>query len=269
MITNVKEYWLGQIGIFGLFLFPLANFLRVTYLARSKNHNQWPSLNRSFNLSPDVKRLWISTALLPILSFGAVALFQKVEANWPAMYLVTMSLLLGVYIEFNGPILKRLIVAHTILILAFIGYSLTASHFSTLTNNRLLREFHGFAQLADYLKNDNNPIFADSYQLATTLSYHSHHHGIKNIAQWPGLTRNSELTRRREMANEIGVGLKLTLVTTLIIPPYLVGFRVDRLVEFRSCLSKPMIYEANLFWKYVPECKAPVHRWFVVDYVRV
>jgi len=251
--ANLISFLGGQLGLWGLLALPL---LAVPWLARRPVADG----GRPAPL-PHGRPLLLAAALFPLVFFALVSLRSDVEPNWPAMYLLAAPALLA-------PLLRRM--RHWVLGLALVNLllvTLYAVHGATAalplpdSQNRILRETHGFRELAEVAGELDAPVYADRYQLAAMLRFYR-----PDLAttQWPGITRPSEYLRG-VIAPRVDPGAitePLWLVTRAPRPPPIHGLvpRVTRTLS--DCPGLPLS-EAD-----PPPCARPLHRWHLHRYGR-
>lgn len=254
---RVSDYWGGQLGVWGLLLLPLGAGL----LRGQRGH-------REQVLVPSVRHLLQWSVLVPLASFGAVALVQKVETNWPAAYMFGAAVLLAPY----AARVPRLLVGASAMQVGLLGVVFVIAAqpqiLESSPHNRLLQETHGFKGLAAQV-DPGGPVprvFADTYQLTAMLRYYLPE---TQISQWPGLTRHSEFTRDpmqtkggiRELRQEAG----FRLVTTKLLPPYISGFKVAAMQRVKDCLTGISVQRAGKSAS--QDCRQSPHVWYIFDYV--
>ena len=286
---QVSDFLGGQICLWGFLLVPFFPVLwrnrwrlkafAVPSLRRGKDSDcvagtsgQGSLLAERAVLSSSVKDLCRAGAVVPLIVFGVLSFFQRIEANWPAIYTVTASIALVTYL----PLKRRWVVpaaaaANLWVILALIWHASHPFWGAPAARDRVVVETHGYDALAKLIAEDRWPVLADSYQLVSMLTFYEPE---MKIMQWPGITRYSELTRRRDFAdfhyNDLLASGKFRLITLEIIPPRLPGFTADKLTEVKDCpriglrFTSPPSRRAS----YIPPCKNAIHRWFLVDYRR-
>src|SRR5690606_32740854 len=121
---------------------------------------------------------------------------SKVEANWPAIYMLGAAAFLTPPLER----FKNLVYACAALnVLVILVYALHAhSPFLPVKprKDRILRDTAGFAEVADYSRTLSDTMLFDTYQSGVMLSFYQPE---LKVAQWPGITRMSEFVRRDEL----------------------------------------------------------------------
>jgi 4-amino-4-deoxy-L-arabinose transferase-like glycosyltransferase len=265
---RISDFAGGQVALWGLFLASFGVYLFLK--ARSRKLKEILS-ETVLDTDPAVKALLTAAMVVPLASFGAVALFQKVEANWPAIYTITAAIFMAAALSrhlsvgrwFMLPGLLNVSLGFILIGLAYFPQSSGKP-----SQNRVLTETFGYSQLARGMRGFDKPFFVDSYQLGSMLAFYNPE---LKIAQWPGITRFSELTRRKELGlfnldtlHEQGGFQLLTLQMT---PPVLPGFNVAESVQIRDCVSRGLRFVKALEDSaYNSPCEDYVHEWYLVSY---
>ncbi|WP_246172944.1 glycosyltransferase family 39 protein [Thermochromatium tepidum] len=217
----------------------------------------------SSRLTPVGRVLLLAASLFPLGFFALVALISAVEANWPGMYLLGAAPLAALWLRRA----RRWAwwAALTNLGLA----SLYALHAATVALplpdgwNRILRETHGFAELAEIAARLDAPVQADRYQLTAMLRFYRPSE-LAATSQWPGLTRPSEYLRGRiaPRIDPTTVMAPFWLLTRSSGPPELPGFRVTTERHLFDCPGRPLIEGDE------SACRRPLQRWSLYRYER-
>ena len=259
---RVSDYFGGQLAIWGGFV------LLAVYFLFKDGKSAFTRRKEFVFSTPEERVLLQASAWFPLLFFGFISFFQKVEANWPAPYLMGASLLLAPLFFRYQKGLKAAAICHGVIILLLFAHGFSPFNSKRPDRDRVLHETHGFSGLAKSLSRRDLPIFADTYQLTSSLSFYLPPE--KRLTQWPGLTRHSEITRHKGMGTYDFSQLRekggFYLVTTALRPPRISGFEVVSLKEYRDCISGIEVYEAKTDGSYSPRCQRPIHRWFVSHY---
>ncbi|MFK7871544.1 MAG: ArnT family glycosyltransferase [Oligoflexales bacterium] len=236
-LQSVYRLWIyiqGQFAFWGGLLFCFIFFSK-----RKKTHIQHHSLFRA-------------TFWFPLTFFGAVSLISHVEPNWPAMALLSAPALIATQLHITSRALRFSMVNLAIMVLALLH-----SHFPLQTKgDRLLKETHGFKELAAYTDTLEGPVFADKYQLVAMLNQYRKQ---PNIAQWPGITRYSHflLQTLPQPAPQ-----EFTLITTERVPPQISGYTVKNFQKIRDCLEGLEFVKQQ---KDQSQCR-PIHIWHSLYY---
>jgi hypothetical protein len=222
-------------------------------------------------VDPQARPLVLAATLVPLLLFAALSVGTKVEANWPAMYVLGGAVWLAAQVGTRW----RLVVAASLLNVALVSlFAVHAAHPTlTLRRDRVLAETHGFRELAGVVSALDGPVFGESYQLVSMLRFHSQR---EDLFQWPGIMRDSELTRpgqtlapRPSLADVVGVG-HFWLVTDSGPLQAFPSFSAERLIEVRDCGALGVhVTEASTSARFTPRCKPSVHVWYVTEYAVV
>ncbi len=220
-----------------------------------------PRLPRGMQtLDPPARILLIAGSLFPLGFFGLISLFSAVEANWPVPYLLSAAPLLALALRDQG----RWVLGGAALNLLIAGLLVYQGATAKLplpdSQNRILRETHGFADLAREAAQLSGPIFSDRYQTIAQLRFYQ---PDLRINQWPRWTRPSEYLRgtlsppitREEIQRAGGFWLLLSQPLT----PVLAGYTSRNVRDLLDCPSKPLSDRAR--------CEQPLHRWRIIRYV--
>ena len=132
-------------------------------------------------IEPEDYILWIAI-IFPLLFFGFISSFQKVEANWAAIYCVGASILIPKYLDLNIKPLKIESFVHSALLLFLLFHVNNPISHSAIAKDRLMKETHGYKELADFLKDEHRDVFVDRYQTVSQLSFYNPE---KSYTQWP------------------------------------------------------------------------------------
>ena len=218
-------------------------------------------------IDDNLRGLLLASALVPLIIFGLLSPFQKIEANWPAVYLFGASILLASRsIPWKALWFFGAANAALIAVLGFHANSPLKEH--NPHKDRVLYETHGYETLASKLSDLDAPIFADTYQNISMLQFYNEN---LKVSQWPGITRPSEMIRRKEMVYSSFSDAKdrgeIFLLTSNRIPPRIPGFNIIDLWEYRDCVSGSFQIFPSTEDKYLQKsCKNAVHRWSVGRY---
>ncbi|SMF33928.1 glycosyltransferase family 39 protein [Pseudobacteriovorax antillogorgiicola] len=250
---RVGNYIGGQLGLWGLMIFPLAIGL---WRKRQKN-----------SLDPHVRSLLIASVTVPLGVFGILSPFQNIEANWPAVYVLGASVLLAGSLKLR-PALYITGLGNLILIALLTIHAHYPLNKSKAHKDRILYETHGYEDLASYLKQVPGPLFADTYQNTSLISFYN---PSQAVTQWPGITRLSEMIRRPEMMKtSYQTALEsdqIFLITSNRIPPAIPGFSAKMLWELRDCVDGEFqIFSADDSRYLDLSCEKAVHRWTLAEY---
>lgn len=269
---SVATYLGTQLAFFGFLLLPLA--AAAARRLRGSGAAE-PAARRS--LSPQAAVLLIPAALFPLLLFAVIASFSDVEPNWPAMYLPAAAALLVVWLRPRpGPMLAAAAV-NLLLLSLYALHAATAALPLGDAHNRILRETHGFAELAARVAELPGPVFADRYQLAAMLNFYQQRH---RVSQWPGLNRPSEYSRGRiaplpdpAVAKRDGFWLVSRENHPVTIP----GFAGKGIATLTDCAGQTLHITPNPDQRKTagqppvapadtPPCTHPLHLWRIAHY---
>ena len=247
---GLLRYLGGQLGLWGL----LAPALIAAALTRRRRPND--AVGTEPVLAAHARPLLQAATLFPLGFFALVALGSEVQANWPGVYLLAAPALLAV--PLRG--LRRWVLAgaaaNLLLVSLYVYHGATGALPLPDTQNRILRETHGFRDLATLIAGLDTPVYADRYQLTAMLRFYQP--GLP-ISQWPGLTRPSEyllgqIAPRVDPAAQAG---PFWLVTRRPVPPTLPGFTSVDSRTLYDCADAPLAETA------APPCDRPLHEWHI------
>jgi hypothetical protein len=125
--------------------------------------------------------------------------------------------------------------------------------------NRVLRETHGFRDLAELAAGLEGRIYADRYQETAMLRFYSP--GIQ-ATQWPGLSRPSEYLRGRIAPRVDSGAIKgpFWLLNRGQAAPEIPGMRMTARRALVDCPRMPLVETDE------PPCARPLHRWILYAY---
>ena len=260
-LTSLAGYLGSQMAFWGLLLLPLAV---APFLSGGPRRIR---RDLSAALARPARALLTAGILVPLLLFGSVALISDVEANWSALYLACAAPVAAVVLR---PVARwALVAAATNLLLV----SLYAFHAATAllplptSTDRIMRETHGYAALADHAASLPGPVFADRYPFAAMLNFYRPELAAP---QWPGITRPSEYGRGRiapipslEAVRRSG----FWLVAYKFSPPEIPGFTAIATQSLFDCKGQPLqVLSGGVGWD-AAACEAPYHAWRIYHYV--
>jgi hypothetical protein len=203
--------------------------------------------------------LLITATLFPLGFFAVIASFSAVEANWPAVYLLTAAPLLSAWLRNQRRWLIGAALANVLLVTLYAAHAATGALPLPDALNRILRETHGFAELAQIVSTLDAPVYADRYQTTALLRFYQPQ---QEISQWPELSRPSEYLRG-EIAPRVEPATMqqpFWLVTRRMTPPALTGFGCTTARQIFDCATLP-VQEAT-----VAPCSQPLHIWQLYRY---
>jgi len=255
-LNNFGSYVGGQLGLWGLLLFPM--------LAAIIRRRQQPATWRS----PELKALAWAACFVPLGLFALLSPFQFIEANWPAMYMIGGSILFTQYFRLHekyllGAAALNLCVTLLLTLHHHVPILSTKPH-----KDRLLKESHGYQQLAIYLQHLSAPVLIDTYQNSSQMAFYA---PSLKIQQWPGVARTSELIRNEKMNpwrwEDLQKAGAFYLLTDNFIPPHIPGARIYELSEILDCVDDGLkITLSQADGIYFRPCLKRVHRWSLAYY---
>jgi 4-amino-4-deoxy-L-arabinose transferase-like glycosyltransferase len=260
--ANVLGYLGTQVALWGLLLIPAASALMRRRVAPPG------APSATADLDPRAGPLLWAGALFPLLFFGWIASLGSPEPNWPAMYLLSAAPLAALAL---GPVRSWVWTAaagNALLV------SLYAWHAATLAlplgdaADRILRETHGYPELAARAAALDGLVFADGYQTAAMLRFYQ---PTLAATQWPGVTRPSEYLRgviappvTLEQVRRAG---GFWLVGRRSDPPQIPGFTAQAARVLIDCKGADLAeVAAGSPQEAQPPCPRPLHRWQLVRY---
>lgn len=251
--ASLLEYVGVQLALWGLIALPI---LLAPWLGRRE-----AGLSDSQLTTPG-RTLLLAASFFPLGFFALVALISDVEANWPAMYLLGAAPLAALWLRRARFWAWMAALANLALATLYAVHAATAVLPLPDSQNRILRETHGFAELAEIAASLDAPVHADRYQLTAMLRFHRP--DLTATSQWPGLTRPSEYLRGRiaPRIDPATVETPFWLLTRLGAPPEIPGFSVTTERHLFDCPGQPLSERAE------PPCRRPLHRWSLYRYER-
>lgn len=258
-LASLLEYLATQAGCWGLIL-PLllfAPWLKPPH--RSGRSEIAPVSEPAVADAPHAHRLLIAATGFPLGFFAFVATFSAVEANWPMMSLLAAAPLAARWLQRVRFWAFLAATGNLLLVTLYVWHALLPLPLSD-RQNRILRETHGFAELARIASELDAPVYADRYQTTAMLRFYQ---PALNAHQWPGLTRPSEYLREplaRDADSATGGGA-FWLVTRFGAPPAIDGFGVAAQRTLFDCPFEPL--RETL----VSPCQHPLHTWHLYRYL--
>src|SRR5262245_22591253 len=258
---RIPGYVLALLAVWGALLVPIAQLA----LARLRRLPRAPD-----PIDPRVRPLLVAGAAVPAGFFGLVCLAARVEANWPAVYVLGAAPLLAAFCarRLRDTVVQAAINATLLLAVALYARAPLGAH----AGNRLVRETQGYPELAGLLatRMEGRPIFGYTHQLVAEINFHAPQLAVR---QWPGMTRPSEYLRRAEWSRDTVESLQsageLWLVIDVPVPPRLPGFGPAHAFAAYLCLGHGLAaIDAFSTAQFEPPCTGrTVHRWLAVRYV--
>lgn len=260
-LASLGGYLGSQLAFWGLLLLPLAATPFVGGGLRRLRRDVAASLSRSARI------LLTAGILVPLILFGAVSLISDVEANWSALYLACAMPIAAILLR---PLARwAILAAATNLLLV----SLYAFHAATArlplpdSAERIMRETHGYAALADHAASLPGPVFADRYPFAAMLNFYRPELAV---SQWPGISRPSEYGRGQIVPIPTLAALRdsgFWLIAYKFSPPTIPGFTAVATQSTFDCKGQPLQVVAGAAAWDVAVCDKPYHAWRIYRYV--
>ncbi len=253
---NVSEYLGSQLGLWGLLILPIL----AAIIMRQRRTHSWRK--------PELKALAFASFLVPLLLFGLLSPFQNIEANWPAMYLIGASAIIAQSYRLHEKALLWA-AAGNLFITLLLSFHIHFPIFSQKPHkDRLLKESHGYEELAAYLKNLPGPVLVDTYQNTSQIAFYA---PSLKVQQWPGVARTSELIRRAEFNPWRWQALQkeggFYLLMDNFVPPHIPGTEISQLSEILDCVEGGLkITPWSDLQAYTRPCQKRVHRWSLAYY---
>lgn len=219
---------------------------------------------RGIALLPHARALLQAAVWFPLGFFALVSLKSDVEANWPVMYLLAAPALLAPMLVSIRPWVLAGAAGNLFLVTLYGIHAATAFLPLPDSQNRILRETHGFGELAAVAAGLGEPVYADRYQLAATLRFYRP--GL-DTTQWPGIARPSEYLRGviAPRVEPDRVDTPFWLVTRSPEPPRIGGFDSDPAPRARrqlfDCAGEPLAETDRA------PCDRPLHVWTFFRYL--
>ena len=266
ILNRVIDFTSGQMALWGALLLPIG----IAVFRRKKIFGRWKGAFREpfiSTLRPETRSLLISATLIPLLFFGSIGLASKIEANWPAMYMVSAAILLALISASQIRIVAMCVIFNTVVIAAGVLHARTRLFSGAGEGDRLLNETAGYPELVEHLTNQNRPVFVDTFQNMSVLKFIN---PSLQVSQWPGITRPSEFTITASYYPESVtklVGSGFTLVTDQSTPPRIPGYFPSNMVELRHCLgNKIEIVDLKSLQMAQVFCKEARRTWRQIEY---
>lgn len=255
---GVSNYFGGQLGIWGLLLLPLGFGLWRRFRTSGPKQTSWPSRS--------LEALSWASALVPLLGFALLSPVQNIEVNWPAMYVIGASVLIVHSLRLSRRPLLWAAAANAALSLLLTVHIFYPLNRTKPHRDRLLRETHGYRELAAYLSRLPEPLFVDTYQNVSQIAFYQPQLALQ---QWPGIARSSELLRRPAMnpRSKLDLTPSFYLLTDNLVPPALPGATISELYEILDCFEEGMkVTRADFSKTYERPCRQRIHRWSLARY---
>jgi 4-amino-4-deoxy-L-arabinose transferase-like glycosyltransferase len=269
---NIENYAGGIAGLWGLFavffLVKIILTLKSKYLQKQNNDI---SQRISDILSIPGARLLGCSVAFPLVFFGLLSPFSKIEANWPALHMPALIVLLAVAnIASLTKNLAWIILGHIAIVIGVANMTHLADFLPNLRSNRVIVESQGYDELVQFVRRHiGSPrlLAVDSYQLKSAIAYRDL---TIRTAQWPGITRPSEYTRGHPddtiVERELLQSKDFYLLTSESIPPELPGTDAIALQGIRAC-PNGLIAFYDKDYPILP-CAKGIKDWSLVKYQR-
>ncbi len=211
------------------------------------------------------RALLVAGTLFPLGFFALVAAFSPVQPNWAILYLLTAIPLLALVMQRVAKAMLIAALINLLLVSVYVFHARTGLLPLPDKQQRILYETHGFAALAEEVKDLPGPLFADRYQLVAMMRFHAP--GLE-IGQWPGLFRPSEYLRGRLRPTVDPAAVARAggfwLLSRDPYRPGIPGFQIERQRLLYDCLREGL---REAVTERPEPCAAPLHRWWLVRYV--
>lgn len=252
-IQRPLDYLGGLLALWGFMLIPLFMLLRKKNRVKEKIF--FPST---------ADHLIIAALWVPLLFFGILSLFTKVEANWSAMYMFALIPMLAPYVHKVRKAILVTSILNCIVALLLLAHAIHP--FLPIKKDRLLKETFGFKELASHVQKLPEPIFADTYQLTSMLRYYDKE---KIIIQWPNMNRPSEYTHNSEYSYSLSQLMEKNefwLISSETIIPHIPLFKPLSFEVIKDCKTGTLAILSSESDKVENfDCRS-VHQWSLIHY---
>lgn len=248
---GLAAYLGTQIALLGLLIVPVAGGLAGSAVRREARSTLSQRLDRR------ARPLLYAGAAFPLAFFGVVAWFSEVEPNWPVVYLFAAAPLFAVIARGWGRWILIAAGLNLLLVSLYAVHGATGALPLSPSQERILRETHGYRELAALASKLDAPVFADRYQTTAMLRFYAPELAA---GQWPGLTRPSEYLRGHTLVpdppslTEIRRAGGFWLITRGSTPE-LPGFPLQSTWAVYDCRGKGLVEPPEA------SCKRPLHQW--------
>lgn len=261
-LSGLIEFSIGQLVLWGALVVPIG----LSFIRKSKAP-LCPSAIKN-----ETRPLLVAATWVPLIFFGALSLFSKIEMNWALMYLIgatpllaeQLSCLKGSRLWLTGCSLANVAFLVLIILHARNGILPIAPH-----KDRLLKETHGYRDMAQLVSLLRAPVFADTYQVVSMIRFYQP--GVA-IAQWPKITRDSEMVRNSQFQStsweEVEIAGRFWLVVSGSQLPSIPSFIIREVYQARDCAGLPLEVigsrtgsELTVF-----KCQRPIHSWLLAHF---
>ena len=252
-VQSFIDFLISQLALFGVLPF---YFLR----RRKFSHNDASA--EELTKDETTQTIAFASALVPLVFFGTISLFGKVEANWAAMGCFGISTILAPRVNIDRK-LFALLATNTTLILLVLFHAKFDIFPSSPRHDRILQETHGYEELATMISKLDDVVFADSYQSIAMIHFYQ---PSTTVYQWPEITRASHYSRFGPTFESLLKVGRFWLLTNKEFPPRIRGFRARSFEQLRDCRKQDIQRvqaEENLN---VNLCEQLIHDWYLVLY---
>ena len=265
LVQHQGGLWGAIVGAWGVMAIPL--FLGIRHARRKRRQSLGLEGTSDFGW-----RIFLTiSALTPLGLFTLTAFGAKVEANWPAIYIIAGAGACASWLPASlPPLLTRgLISAALMNQLLLVAFTMRPTFFPSRWYLRPDRETSGLATAAS-LKPKNAIVLTETFQQASQLRLLTG----ELATQWPGLARDSEFTRLDSaLADEGDVAFRQSKQFVAIgsdTAPSAGDFRLMELRQIRACQGQiDEVITAENAPKTTPICIDPLRILYVGRYERL
>lgn len=262
-LGGVLDYLGTQAALWGLLLIPA-----VAALVPRRPAGPGKKAVARGALDPKARPLLWAGALFPLLFFAWIASLARPEANWPAVYLLSAAPLAALALRRMAAWVRVAAAGNAVLVGLYALHAATAALPLGDGADRILRETHGYRDLAERVAALDGPVFADGYQTAAMLRFYQPHLAL---TQWPGVTRPSEYLRGviapTPTLEQVRAAGGFWLVGRKASPADIPGFAAEPRLVLIDCKGSPLVETApGSPQELEPPCPRPLHRWQLVRY---
>ncbi len=261
-VVSVMGYLGTQAALWGLLLIPAVIALVRRRAPQVAGTASWGGLD------PRAGPLLWAGALFPLLFFAWIASLASPEPNWPAMYLLSAAPLAARALDRVAVWVWAAAAGNALLLSLYAWHAASAAFPLGNAADRILRETHGYPELAARAAALEGLVFADGYQTAAMLRFYR-----PDLAatQWPGVARPSEYLRGVIAApigwDEVRRAGGFWLVGRRSDPPRIAGFAAQVPRVLIDCKGSGLVeVSAGSPEEARPPCPRPLHRWQLVHY---
>jgi 4-amino-4-deoxy-L-arabinose transferase-like glycosyltransferase len=260
-LASLGGYLGSQLAFWGMLLLPLA----AAPFVQGGLHRIRRDLTTS--LSAPAGTLLTAGILVPLMVFGAVSLISDVEANWSALYLACAAPVAAIMLQPLARWASAAAATNLLLVSLYAFHAATGLLPLPSAADRIMRETHGYAALANHAASLPGPVFADRYAFAAMLNFYRPELAVP---QWPGISRPSEYGRGRIVPIPAVAALRdsgFWLVAYKFSPPTIPGFTAVATQSTFDCKGQPLqVVAGGVGWD-TAICDEPYHGWRIYRYV--